>query len=255
MLKYSDIQGAIFDVDETLLNNHPDGSDFGLHEQSRLIAVHTVGKRHDSPGLIAFTPAQSTEAFRLAKVHTVHSAIWQMLIIAGEVHPESDLDMEHTLLKEIAALKEEIHEELLRTKGVEVPGALSFVQGLTDRNIGRAVASTACRRDIDIFFEAGGFNPHFSDECIISRERFSQPKPHPEPFDLAFAALGLPEEARPYVVAFEDDPRGLASARAAGLFTCAITTRFPRNFLENLPPEAAPHLIADSYAEFDTLFS
>jgi beta-phosphoglucomutase-like phosphatase (HAD superfamily) len=76
-------------------------------------------------------------------------------------------------------------------------------------------------------------------------------KPNPEVYDKAVAALGLPDEARPFTLAFEDDPRGIMSAKAAGLYTCAITTRFTKAELASL--EVAPDLIAESYAEFEQL--
>jgi len=254
MLKYSQMRGAIFDVDETLLDNHPDGTPFGLHEQSRLAAAHALGKKLSSAGLIAFTPEQSTLAFRQAKVHTLHAAVWEMLIMAGEV-PEGELDLQNELLCDLVALKEELHEDLLVNHAREVPGALKFVKGLAMRGLSSqlAVASTACRRDIDLFFTSHGFAAYFPDERIISREKFTRAKPDPEPFNMAFETLGLPEADRPFVAAFEDDPRGIQSAKTAGLFTCAIATRFTRQELSALG--VAPDLIADSYEEFDHLFS
>jgi beta-phosphoglucomutase-like phosphatase (HAD superfamily) len=248
------MQGAIFDVDDTLLNNYVLNATFGLHEQSRLDAAHLIGKKYGSKGLIAFTMKQSTQAFLDAKVHTLHAAVWQMLLMAGEVATE-DPELNHPLLVEIVEQKEIMHERLLREHGLPISGALEFVNNMAERGLKDklAIASTACRRDIDIFFETRGFGRYFPDSRIISRERFSQAKPNPEAYNLAFATLSLPESARPYVPAFEDDPRGIMSAKAAGLFTCAITTRFSREELAAL--EVAPDLIADSYEEFDKLFS
>lgn len=45
-------------------------------------------------------------------------------------------------------------------------------------------------------------------------------------FILAFDSLKLPETAGKFVCVFEDDPRGIMAARAAGLFVCAIGTRY-----------------------------
>lgn len=45
------IAGAIFDVDDTLLDNQPGVPGQGLHERSRLAAAHTVGKAHGIPAL------------------------------------------------------------------------------------------------------------------------------------------------------------------------------------------------------------
>jgi beta-phosphoglucomutase-like phosphatase (HAD superfamily) len=253
MMHYSQLQGAIFDVDDTLLSNHPGGAVHGLHELSRLAAAHEVGRRHDNPGLQAFTLEQCTQAFRDAKVHTLQAAVWQTLIMTGEV-PDTDIDPAHPLLNEMMTLKDELHEVVLRERGEEVPGATAFVRQLAVAGLeGKiAIASTACHRDIDIFLAMSGLDVLFPDDKIISRERFTHGKPHPEAFNLAFAALHLPESARPNVVAFEDDPRGVMSAKAAGLFTCGITTRFSREELGAL--SVPPDLIADSYQEFAELF-
>lgn len=254
MFNFSDFTGVIFDIDDTLLDNRPPGEPLGLHELSRLMAAQEVGKRNDMAGLRDFTSKQSTQAFLDAKIHTVHAAVWQMLVIAGLVAPDDEMDLNHPLLQEIVTLKEELHEDLLRTRGREVPGAIKFVTCMAENGLAGklAVASTACRRDIDIFFEMTELGQFFPNARIISRENFTHAKPHPEPFNLAFASLGLPESVRARVVAFEDDPRGVMSAKAAGLYTCAITTRHKREDLANLA--VPPDLIADSYAEFSELF-
>lgn len=254
MLQYpTPIQGAIFDVDDTLLSNHPGGAPIGLHERSRLAAVHAVGKRTGNIRLKSFTPQQSADAFVNAQAHTLQAAVWQMLLMAGEVTGQT-IEPDHPLLNEIMQLKDDLHEVILRTEGQEVPGASLFIQKLVDNGLETnvAIASTASRRDIDIFLEMTRLDRLFSDDKIISRERFTHAKPHPEAYNLAFAALDLPEKARRQVVAFEDDPRGIMSAKTAGLFTCAITTRYDKQTLALL--ETPPDLIASSFAEFEQLF-
>lgn len=248
MLRFPDLLAAIFDVDDTLLDNYPDGSPFGLHDHSRLAAAHEVGKRHGSKGLMSFTQTQSRAAFRDAQAHTLQAAVWQMLLMAGEVEGD-EIDPDNPLLHEMMELKDELHEDILRQYGRIIPGSTQFVRTLAVHGLKQklAIASTAYRRDIDIYFEISGLRDLFPDDRIISRELFSHPKPHPEAFDLAFKALDLPEAARPKVAVFEDDPRGIASAKAAGLFVCALTTRFSKSELESLP--VTPDLIAASYRE------
>jgi beta-phosphoglucomutase-like phosphatase (HAD superfamily) len=253
MPKYTDFAAAIFDVDDTLLNNHPKNMPGGLHEHSRLQAAHEVGKRHGSQGLRQFTLAQCAEAHRNAKAHTLEATVWQMLVMGGEVMGDA-IESGHPLLLEIMERKEELHEDLLRTHGREVPGATRFVKALAHNGLAGklAIASTANRRDIQIFLEMTGLDTIFPAHTIISREQLTHPKPHPEAFNLAFAALGLPEGARPHVAAFEDDPRGIMSAKAAGLYTYAITTKFSKNQLAQLA--VPPDLTAGSFAEFSSLF-
>ncbi len=246
-MKFSEVTGVIFDVDDTLLSNYPPEISCGLHEHSRLLAVQQVGERLGKSVLQQMTEEQSRDAFRRSKVHTLEGGVWQMLLMAGEVSGE-DIDHAHPLLVEISCLKNELHEQVLRDHGREVPGATAFVQtlaknGLADR---LAVASTAVRRDIDLFFDMADLHQYFPPERIVSKEQFTHPKPHPEAFEQAFKRLGLKNKKG--IIIFEDDPRGITSANAAGLFTCAITTRFSRE--ELAAADVPPDLIADNYAEF-----
>lgn len=250
MFTISDVKGVIFDVDDTLLDNSPPNFPQGLHQHTRVRVAQEVGKRYGIPGLQTFTLEQCTQSFADSPIHSLHGAIWQMLIMVN--HVKGDIDYGHPLLLEMVELKEELHEDTLRAHGQEVPGAARFVEQLAvDHGLdGRlAVASTANRRDILLFFDMTNLHRFFPPERIVSREQFANPKPHPEPFELAFKTLGLPNKTG--VIAFEDDPRGVQSAKAAGLFTCAITTRIKRSEFEAMAEP--PDLIADSYADFAKL--
>lgn len=248
------IQGAIFDVDDTLLDNETETIYFGLHERSRLAAVHKVGELRGISKLCALTVKENYDAFRDAKVHTLDSAIWTILYNAGLVNGD-DVDPENEILQEIATYKNEFHEVILRAEGREVEGATKFVANLHNSGLHAklAVASTAMRHEIEIFFEMTGLSKLIPDERIISRESITHAKPHPQAYDLAFATLGLHDNARSNVLAFEDDPRGIMSAKAAGLYVCAITTRYDRQKLASLT--VPPDLIADSFAEFEDVLS
>lgn len=248
MLQVQDIKAFIFDVDDTLLSNYPDDGNLSLHERSRLETAHIVGRRHGSKGLMAFTAQQAEQAFLDAKVHALPSVIWQMLIMAGEVTTD-EVEPDHPLLREMMELKKKLHLAVLREHGREVPGAGDFVRAIVAHGFGNkiAIASTAVRPEIDIFLEIHALDKYFPDEKIISYERFSRPKPHPEPYQMALERLGLGVNEAALVVAVEDDPRGIMSAKAAGLFTCAVTTRYSREALSCL--EIAPDFIFESYAE------
>jgi beta-phosphoglucomutase-like phosphatase (HAD superfamily) len=252
---FSDFVGAIFDVDDTLLDNRPRDDALSLHEQSRFLAAHEVGKRLGIKELEQFTGEQCIQAFVDSKVHSTRGVVWQMLIIAGIVSQNQAIDFDHPILEEVVRAKERLHEALLRTKGQEVPGAAEFVGQLARAGLkGRlAIASTATLRDIDIFLKMAHLDKFFPKNHIISHDLLTHPKPHPEAFNLAFATLGLPESARVKVLAFEDDPRGVMSAKAAGLYVCAITTVHKREDLAKLV--VPPDLIADSYAEFARLLA
>lgn len=251
MPKMPAISGAIFDIDGTLLNDYVDG--VGLHERARLAAAHKVGKRLSIAQLQSLTMDQAAEAWVTAKEHTMLAATWRTLHMVGLVSSE-DIDHDNTLLKELAQTKDELFVEILQQYGSAMPGAYSFVSSLVGKHgLGSklAISSTACQRDIDAFLKMANFTDYFPGNNIISLECVSRPKPHPESFDLAFKTLGLPESKRSNVIALEDHPRGIASAKHAGLFTCAIATSHTREHLSSL--ETAPDLIADSFKELEKL--
>ena len=249
MLKYTDFAGVIFDVDDTLLDNKERDPRGSLHQRSRLAAIHAVGKQRSLPQLEALTPEENYVTFHTAKTHSLEGAIWNMLHIKGVVDTDM-VDLEHEILREIADLKNELHEVILRTEGEEVPGASTFVKSLAKYGLAgkMAIASTAVRRDIDLFLEMYGLLDLFPPDRIIDKHQVTHMKPHPEVFEKAFETLGLPARLKRKVAVFEDDPRGIASAKAAGLYVFAITTVHDRKKLEEL--EMRPDVIADSYAEF-----
>ncbi|HEY4160587.1 MAG TPA: HAD family phosphatase [Candidatus Saccharimonadales bacterium] len=257
MLSINHVKGAVFDVDETLLDT---GSDLrtnpkgGLHERARLQATLEAGQRHHIPELLSLTMEESTRAFLEAPVHTLEATIWHVLYTKGVVATDK-AELGDPLLQEIATRKDELFEDLLRNEGKPYPGAVDFVHWLSGNGLqGRlAIASSAIRRDIDIFLEMTGLDKYFPPERIISKADITHAKPNPEAFDKAFLTLELLESDRGRVLAFEDNPRGIMSAKAAGLFTCAITTVLPREELAALT--VPPDLIAASYDEFRELLS
>ena len=246
-------KGAIFDIDDTLLDNEPGEPGMGLHEQSRLAAAHQVGQERHIPELTNLSVETNAEAFISAPIHNVEGATWHTLFLTG-LRSSPEIDVSDPLLQELVELKNRLHENTLRQEGKPVPRAMEFVRALAANGLADklAIASSAIRRDIDIFFDMTGFGAFFPDHRIISKENITRPKPDPEGFNLAFATLGLSEADRQYVCAFEDDPRGIRATQAAGLYTCAITTRYSRKALLEL--KNPPDVVADSYQEFANFF-
>lgn len=250
----SEIAGAVFDVDETLLDTNVIDPVNGLHERARLQATHETGRRYNMSSLIDITPEENHRLFLDAPLHTMESIVWHTLYMRGlELTPI--IDPTNKIFQEIIARKDELFEHLLRTEGKPIVGAVEFVEclavnGLRDH---LAIASMGIRRDIDIFLQTSGLDKFFPSARIVSKGDVQHPKPHPEAFDAAFKRLHLDESYRSQVLAFEDNPRGIVAAKAAGLYTCAITTVHTREQLANQP--IAPDLIAGSFAEFEQLLS
>lgn len=252
MQKPEYIAGAVYDVDDTLLDNNPTRQpEENLHNLARLDALRLFAAQQPSAysQLLNVTAQESLESFTLSPVHTVGGAFFTLLknrgLLAGEVDPT------HPHIRQLIEIKNQIYGELLAQHGAPIAGADDFVRafsthnGIDDKN---AIASTAVIENINTFLGKFGLSHLFPDYRIFDVERVAHPKPHPEAFDKAFLSLDLPESARPNVAAFEDDPRGMLSARKAGLYVCAITTRYSRAALAAC--EAQPDVIADSFAEF-----
>ncbi len=257
MRKPENIAGVVYDVDDTLLNSQPDPGNplSNLHQVSRLEALYKVAEElgGDYLSLLQVQAQENFDSFAASPVHTVSGAFFTLLKNRGLM--TGDIDPHNPIIKRLVELKDDAYGKLLTVHGRPVLGADSFVRdfshtfGLDDKN---AIASTAILRDIKTFLRMHDLAPLFPDERIIDASRVTHPKPHPEAFDKAFQSLSLPEHARRSTIAFEDDPRGMLSARKAGLYICAITTRYSADFLASI--EAKPDYIASSYAEFREFF-
>lgn len=246
--------GVIFDVDDTLLDNYSTTLGLGLHEQARLLAVREVGLKHDISALATVTVDINKTIIQRAREHTVVGSIWQLFYELGLVDND-EINYDDPLLLEIAARKHELYPAIMAEYGAPLPNAVEFVKAMYVLTNGRiAIASGAQFRDINTFLITTGLDAYFLRERIISGNDVdpTRAKPHSEPFDMAFASLGLPESTRAWVVAFEDDPKGIESAKAAGLYAAAITSRFPKEVLLGVVP--APDIIAEHYVEFAERF-
>ncbi len=255
MLQFSEIKGVIFDLDDTLLDNGPaDKPELWLHSRSRLAAVHEIASEHDIQVLREVTEAENGRAFVTSPVHSLQGAIWNIFFMKALVS-SNELDANspyYDLVLEIADRKNQLHESIIKEHGKEVVGASRFIRRLASNGITKfALATNAIERDVDVFLDKYDLRQYFPEDRIISFEKTSKPKPDPESFDLAFRSLGLPDSARPQVVGFEDNPRGIQSVKAAGLYACAITTRLSAEDMAGLPVQ--PDLIANSYDEFAML--
>ena len=239
-------------MDDTLLNNHPPGGNMGLHERARFFATKEIGQKYNIPELIETTEEHNRDVINRAMELSVEGGIWQLFYELGLVN-DRRVDHANPLLREIAARKHELYEPILAEFGTPFPQAVEFVQAmsvLTDGKI--AIASGAKRRDILAFLRATGLDAYFLPDRIFGRENYNHSKPDPEPFELAFTSLSLSHADRTEVVAFEDDPKGIESAKSTGLFACAITTRFDKQTLAS--ESIAPDIIAEDYVSFAQMF-
>ncbi|WP_030673593.1 HAD family hydrolase [Streptomyces rimosus] len=96
-----------------------------------------------------------------------------------------------------------------------LPGTLALLSQLPPERW--AVVTSATARLAEARLAEAGIHP----KTLIAADDITRGKPDPEPFLLAARRLGV-DPAR--CVVFEDAPAGLASGRAAGMTTVALTT-------------------------------
>jgi beta-phosphoglucomutase len=111
------------------------------------------------------------------------------------------------------------------------PAAASRIRALAGE-LPLAVASGALRPEIEQVLDRAGLSGCFT--AIIAAGETPRSKPAPDPYATAVERLSSAVGRRldpARVVAVEDTLQGLASARAAGLRTIAVTTTYPASAL------------------------
>jgi len=106
-----------------------------------------------------------------------------------------------------------------------MPGVLAVLDALDEAQIPCAVASNSDRGWVDRVLDITGLTSRF--QTIATADEVEHPKPAPDVYLLAAERLGVPPQ---HCAAFEDSPRGLAAAHAAGMFTVAVPTALTRHF-------------------------
>jgi HAD superfamily hydrolase (TIGR01509 family) len=119
------------------------------------------------------------------------------------------------------ALTDELHELVMAEAVAGVPpreGALELVDTLRAAGVPLAVASNSRREFVERVLEGAGLlNGRF--DAIVTADDVTEPKPAPDLYLAACAALGAAPERS---AALEDSPVGVASALAAGLYVVAV---------------------------------
>jgi HAD superfamily hydrolase (TIGR01509 family) len=110
---------------------------------------------------------------------------------------------------ELRRLLLQVHETL--------PGVRELIVALKQRGVPTAVASSSLPEWIEALLTGLGLQQSF--EALVSATMVEHPKPAPDIYIEAARRLGFAPEA---TIGIEDTPTGLASAKAAGLFTIQV---------------------------------
>lgn len=105
-----------------------------------------------------------------------------------------------------------------------MPGVAVLLDALASEGIPCAVASNSERVWVDEVPQITGLTGRFA--AIATADEVQNPKPAPDVYLLAAQRLGVDPCA---CIAFEDSPRGLAAAHAAGMTTVAVPTELTRH--------------------------
>jgi len=122
--------------------------------------------------------------------------------------------------EKLFARKSELYAALAREELQLMPGALDLLRDLRDHGVPCALATSAGRLTVAQVCDVHDFSPWMS--TMVMYEDVTRRKPHPDPFLLAAARLGVPPKR---CVVIEDAPKGIAAAKAAGMRAVGLVNR------------------------------
>jgi beta-phosphoglucomutase len=108
-----------------------------------------------------------------------------------------------------------------------IDGAIDLLRALRQRRIKTAMVTGSIRRNLDHVVPEEERNLF---DAIITSDLCIHGKPHPEPYFRASEALEILPE---HCLAVENAPLGIQSAKTAGIYTLAITSTLPAEYLKD----------------------
>ncbi len=127
--------------------------------------------------------------------------------------------------KDRMSLEKEKEYQSLYTP-VLLPGLKDFLDRANANQVSMAIGSAAIMFNIDFVLDRLSLRPYF--KALVSADDVSQSKPHPETWLRCAELLGVaPQDC----LVFEDSPRGVEAAEAAGMHSLVLTTgHTPKEF-------------------------
>ncbi len=132
-----------------------------------------------------------------------------------------DLPINEEIIQELSELKEQVYFELAEGKLQPIPDVETFLRFCRSKGLKIAVASSGTREKILFNLKQVNLLHYF--DIIIGTNHHIRGKPHPDVFLEAARQLAV-KPTRCMVI--EDTPSGIMAAKAAGMFTIALTTTF-----------------------------
>ena len=135
--------------------------------------------------------------------------------------------MDERRVSDLIARKGQRYESLAAAGEMLFPGAADFIRSAVDASVPIAIASGALTHEIEDVLERADLLSLFP--VIVGADQTEHSKPHPEPYQTAFARLRAHtgRDLLTYrTVAIEDSRWGLVSARDAELRCVAVTNTY-----------------------------
>ena len=193
-----------------------------------------LGAIFDCDGLLADTETPDYDAWRhIYEEQGLHLPLgqWAKSIGVAKGHDHTDWHapvaerVGPTYDREATTAKRRTFYYAAIGKLTPMPGVLALLDTLDAAQIPCAVASNSERVWVDQVLAITGLTGRFA--AIATADEVAHPKPAPHVYLLAAERLGVAPE---HCAAFEDSPRGLAAAHAAGMFTVAVPTALTKHF-------------------------
>ena len=147
-----------------------------------------------------------------------------------KIHKVSDL-IDH---------KTDVFLERAKTDLQPIEGVLDFMEWAREAHEKMSLVTSSNRRIQTFIIDALNIRDMF--DTLVNGDDITNGKPHPEPYQMAIAALGVGAD-RSLVV--EDSTSGIRSGQAAGCSVLAIATSHTPEELEH----ANPDFIAENYKQ------
>jgi HAD superfamily hydrolase (TIGR01509 family) len=140
--------------------------------------------------------------------------------LLGTAPSDSAIKLERMLGRPGEQLSAELYELVLVEvdRGIEpMPGALALLAALRRAGVPLGMVSNSRRGFVELGLAAASLREVF--DVIVTAEEVARPKPAPDAYLAAAAALDAEPSA---CVVLEDSPTGVAAARAAGALTIGV---------------------------------
>jgi beta-phosphoglucomutase len=151
-----------------------------------------------------------------------------------EAFKGAEICLNPTSMQEMIDRKAEVFQEIIRGGISAYPGVVNLIRTIHDHRIPLAISSGALRSDILPIIESLGISDCF--DIIVTAEDVARSKPDPECYRMAHHKLGQLRSldlTADQVIAIEDTPAGIESAKKAGLQVLAVTNSYTSDHLSH----------------------